>query len=370
MKDGISLLSFSKDDIDNIKELIEDMYNYVDEIVLIDSSNKENKKRLFDFKKKNNYKKLKIYWVVPLGFVEPLRMYGINKCSFEWVLYLDTDEELSCLFKKDIRNIISNGKSDGFMVFRHEKLNGKFSHVTSQLRLFKKDRIIFRGAIHECAELNSFETLDKKYYILHKSDCNEEKFERYFKIESYISRISYKYLIDEFKNLKSVLLPIYLFFSIKIKLLKLENKELSFFDYILFYIFQKIATKIKLLKSKNKKLLYFDHSHSNQITRNLISYFTQRSFSTSWKSIKFNFLYYFNKLIYFNKFKVPDKLVQFNISQKIQSAGGVINFLNLNNDTTIKILNHKYANTDIQGVDLFIMLLKQKANLQNNKDYF
>ena len=114
-----SLLIFSRNDIDEALGLIRDMYKVSQEIVILDGSDESEHARLVKEKKRQCLDKLKIHKVVALGYPDPLRMYGLSKCSNEWVFLIDTDERISSEFKSNIREILGRG-ADAFAIKRYE----------------------------------------------------------------------------------------------------------------------------------------------------------------------------------------------------------------------------------------------------------
>ena len=114
MECKLNLISFSRNDVNDVKSLINEMKDIVDEVVVVDSSDEKRHNQLLKFSKEN--KKVRIYYVVPLGYVEPLRMYALKKCRSNWVLLLDADERLNKPFKKNLRKIIKNAKCNAYSV--------------------------------------------------------------------------------------------------------------------------------------------------------------------------------------------------------------------------------------------------------------
>jgi hypothetical protein len=96
----ISLLMFNRNENEGIIRNVNLLKDAVDEIVIIDSSNPEKYKQL-----KNSLKnlKVKLFRTLPLGHVEPLYYYGINKTTSEYILKLDADEEPSKELIKKIK---------------------------------------------------------------------------------------------------------------------------------------------------------------------------------------------------------------------------------------------------------------------------
>ncbi|MGC8496348.1 MAG: hypothetical protein ACP5MX_04060, partial [Candidatus Micrarchaeia archaeon] len=73
----VSLLVFSRNDTANAINLAQSMLGKVDEIVIIDSSDREEHERL----EKWCNGKAKLYFTAPLGYADLLRYYGISKCK-------------------------------------------------------------------------------------------------------------------------------------------------------------------------------------------------------------------------------------------------------------------------------------------------
>ncbi|MGC8981980.1 MAG: hypothetical protein ACP5JU_03470, partial [Minisyncoccia bacterium] len=73
----LSLLLFSRNDTKNALSLAESMLNAVDEVVIIDSSDEKEHNELVE--KARKYSKINVFYALPLGYVEPLRSYGISK---------------------------------------------------------------------------------------------------------------------------------------------------------------------------------------------------------------------------------------------------------------------------------------------------
>jgi hypothetical protein len=165
--------------------MIEDLYGTVDDIVLIDSSDKAERDKLDRMKKKKKWTKLRIFYVVPLGFVEMYRPYGLSKCKNDWVLFLCADERISDQLKSDIIGIINNTKYAAFNANRFENVNereSKSNFFTFQIQLFRKSMVRYKGIVDERPEVNG-ETgmLDSsKYYVRHVTELMRHKSNEYY----------------------------------------------------------------------------------------------------------------------------------------------------------------------------------------------
>ncbi len=182
----LSLLTFSRGYVDRVFSMIEDLYDVVDEIVLIDSSDKEERKKLHAMKKKRRWSKLKIVYIVPLGFVELYRPYGLSLCKNDWVLPLYADERISDLFKADINNIINNTKCSAFNIVRYENVEkgeGRSNFFTFQIQLIRKSKVRYKGLVDERPEVDGeLCTLDSsKYYVRHITELMRHESNEYYK---------------------------------------------------------------------------------------------------------------------------------------------------------------------------------------------
>jgi len=185
---GISTIIFSMNRVENVVKLAEKVRPYVDEIVIIDSSKKENHQSL---KKQLEYAKL--YWFPPLGMPELYYKFGLDFCSHEWVIYFEDDEEPCEKLLVDLRSIIEN-YGEKYKVFRALKISNK--QKDNVFRIFNKDYIIPIGLIHWLwGAKNGSDIFDlgDEYYVRHLElgvdDVDfgvlSQKLRRYSVIESY-----------------------------------------------------------------------------------------------------------------------------------------------------------------------------------------
>ena len=255
----LSVLIFSKDDTANLANLIDDVYGFADQLVIMDSSSEKNYKKLLKKKRAEHLSKIKIHRTIALGYPDPLRMYGLKKCRYEWILYLDTDEMVSPKLKHDIKRITSKTTADGFTIRRLEdrKLHEKGRFFTWQTRLYKKDNVMYKGTIHEQAQIAGItERLGKQYYLLHfpgeRRDYGKmEVFER-FSYKTY-NRIALEYLAkiiipkngDIHKTIQGRIVATLMDIYEKITFRDMDS-EISAFDYFVFFTIRDMAYSLKL----------------------------------------------------------------------------------------------------------------------------
>ncbi|MCL5413429.1 MAG: hypothetical protein M1569_03435 [Candidatus Marsarchaeota archaeon] len=342
MEEKLSVLIFSRNDVKDALALIRDMYGIADEIVLVDSSDRKLHLGLLASKKRLGLAKLRIFYTVPLGYPDPLRMYALKKCRNRWVLLLDTDEELSDYGKLNIKERISKTRASAFAIRRYENYTGRpvGGFFTWQVRLFRKDRVGFRGIVHEQPAVNGdTERLPKDFYIGHLASLKGRSSTEYSKMEIF-DRMSYgvarerlmdyfnKVMIPEHGNIRDTLLGRFLdrWQRVYRDLVgRNDGDELSRFDYLVFFALVDTGYRIR-------------DGHILGILD-----------------------------IYAGRSKYIDRIISaggsgsgeiFEIS-KIINIVGITKYLGLGSERTIERLNRKYAGA-AGGTDLLIGLLKKR----------
>ncbi len=338
--ESLSVIIMSKDDHQKVIGLIRHIYNLCSEIVILDSSNSKNRKILD--KECKDFKKVKIQYVIPVGYADPFFMYGISKCTNKWVLLLGSDERLSKSFRDNIHNFINTKEYDAFAFKRHEEAGATAGSglETWQIRLFKKGKATFKGIIHEQPTISgkTLRVEDKNVYIDHVYHLRGTAGLMYGKMERF-ERLSYKLFNQKFMEfLYKLEMPKeeigttihgHLLYSLlrfyEIIKLKDLDEEISNFDYYILYTLRDLAYSIKRRKLRDAIQVF-----GNERKRIAVI--------NGWK-------------------KSPLSSEEFGISIIIHDIG-ITRFLNLDRENTVSMLNHKYG--DKSGVDLLIKLLRDK----------
>lgn len=338
MAKKLSVIIFSRNDTKNLLELIYNVYNIADQVVIIDSSEKTEREKIIRVIKK--LEKTEFFWVVALGYPDPLRMYGLSKCKNDWVLYLDTDERISDALRQDVNKIIQTNNACAFAIKRFENRNTKKPNTffTWQIRLYRKGCVRYKGIIHEQPIINGdIKRLDDKYYINHGKNVigrdywKMEKFERYSYesfndvVIDYASKLNActKDAFVKTQKGKFILLTLALYEKLG---LKKKECEISNFDYLLLYSMRDFAYKFK-----------------SGDFRGILTTAVEKA---RW-------------LKKFKKWKNSSEgKISFNIAIDIWKYG-IISYLRLDDEKIVLKLNKKYANRK-QGVDLLIKLIKDK----------
>ena len=251
---GLSVLIFSKDHTENTLAVIRDVYRIADEILLFDASKESDRKILERRKRLDRLGKLRIAQMVALGYPDMLRMYGLKKCRYDWVLLIDTDELLSEGLKEKMPGLIGSGCS-AYALRRYEEVREKDNlplFSTWQIRLFRKDAVEFRGIPHEQPRVRGkLERLDDRdCYMMHMSSMMSrktqfeygemEKFERLTysmhreKMLNYMSKAMTRENVDIKDTMMGKVFSGWMRFYQAI-IFKRDDQELTDFDYFMHY---------------------------------------------------------------------------------------------------------------------------------------
>lgn len=317
----ITLLIFSRNDTDKVRALISDLRQIVSEIVIFDSSNCDEHREFESWIKTVGSSKIKLYYIVPLGYPDMLRPYALSKCSNEWVLLLDADEKISTSLKEDLKEILDTDQSDVFGIFRYPaKSDGTKigSSRSEQVRIFKKGYLDEKGLIHQLPRSKGrYVLLPEKYYILHLINEKANRNSEYNKLDRF-SRYSYGNLPKRIRWAIGLL---------NLGQVKRLDKELSLKDYFVFYFSKEV--------------------YSGIVTRNLLRVLKAPTFA-------------FRKAREFIEFKSSENsLVDFEIS-KIINRIGIVDFLNLDKEDVVEEINKTYLHGELLGSDLLIFLLRKR----------
>jgi len=91
------------------------------------------------------------------------KQFAMTQCKNEWVLNLDSDEELNSSIKSAINKIVQEGKHDSIRFKRNDifinKPFSRFSKKPNNLRLYKQSKARFneKKLVHESADISGSE---------------------------------------------------------------------------------------------------------------------------------------------------------------------------------------------------------------------
>ena len=211
----ISFITFTKNSEDKISGLLSQIRDVVDEIIVIDGFSDDETVKIA--KKYNARVYLRKSW----GFVEPDRMFALRMASYDWILYLDDDERISKRLKQDLKKLVisANKNINGYRVIRINLINkkpllGPF-YPDKQIRIFKKQKAIYKGLVHELPIIDgSIMDLPEDYYIIHKVNFSWKKELLYAYLESlmyekYHAKNLFRIAIFHLAPLSTILLYLY-----------------------------------------------------------------------------------------------------------------------------------------------------------------
>jgi hypothetical protein len=131
----------------------------------------------------------KIFPFNDVGYVEPARNFAISKATKDWILVLDADEEVSPGLQDAIQKVVAGQldpvwQADAYFIPRQNIIFNKKIDKTGwwpdyQLRLFKKDIVIWSDEIHSIPEVNGqvFSLpADEQLALIHQNYQSVEQF--------------------------------------------------------------------------------------------------------------------------------------------------------------------------------------------------
>ncbi|MBX2989652.1 MAG: glycosyltransferase [Bacteroidetes bacterium] len=144
---SLSLSMIVKNEEKFLPDCLESVKSIVDEIVIVDTGSTDATKviaarygaRIFDFE-----------WI---GDFSAARNYSLERCTGDWVLYLDADERLTGGQVELLRKLISAGGVGAYNVLienPHSLRQGNFNQENTYPRLFRRlPGVKFEGKVHE-----------------------------------------------------------------------------------------------------------------------------------------------------------------------------------------------------------------------------
>ena len=147
----ITACILSKDEERNIENCLQKVAPYVDEIVIVDGCSED---RTVSIARK--YTDM-IYQHGFLGSFAVERNYSIEQATGDWVLIMDADEVCEDCLLARLRDLTKQSKYTAYSFMKEEVLpNGvvlgfESSHPQIQVKMARRDKIQFYGAVHERA---------------------------------------------------------------------------------------------------------------------------------------------------------------------------------------------------------------------------
>lgn len=143
----ISVVINTKNAEKYLKKCLESV-KFADEIIIADMNSSDQTQKIA-----RQYTK-KIFQCPDYQYVEPARNFAISKAKYEWILIIDSDEEITLELKKKIIDIINNPNSpDIYLIARKNIIFNQWIKNSNwwpdyQIRLFKKGKVKWQDQIH------------------------------------------------------------------------------------------------------------------------------------------------------------------------------------------------------------------------------
>lgn len=211
MKLSISITTFNEEA--NIERTLNNIKDIADEIIIIDGQSNDNTVKIA--RKYTN----KVFVVPNALNLNVNKQKGIDKCSGDWILYLDADEALTEGLKREIKKVVnSNTRFNGFYIPRKAIVFGRWikhggHYPDYQLRLFRNGKGRFEMvSVHEPLKIDG-----SVGYLKHPIDHfgYYKSFDHYFKKMNHYSTNDAKQMVKQ-KTQKSKLdifyKPAFMFF--------------------------------------------------------------------------------------------------------------------------------------------------------------
>jgi len=172
MEVKISVLVITKNSQETLEKSLQSVVDWADEIVIIDDLSTDNTLKIV-YQVSQVHKVFKVYKNSQIDLGKQ-RAFGLEKCSNEWILVLDSDEVISSQLKFEIQNLkFENSKNGYFIPFQTHYLGRKLKYGGEnykKLVLFRKDKTIIKpGLVNEKFEIPSKKVGILKNKIYHYS---------------------------------------------------------------------------------------------------------------------------------------------------------------------------------------------------------
>jgi glycosyltransferase involved in cell wall biosynthesis len=180
IKNKIGVLILSNDSEKYIKKTINSVKNLVDQIVVVDSGSEDSTPNIC------SRLGAEVYFRKWTNDFSEQRNFALKHFRTDWILMLDSDEELAEFNFNKFNEIINNPKAGG-VNFKIINLleNGKIRTTHRYTRLFKRlNNIFFSGSIHEQVResiiSSGYEIIETEFSIIHYGylEKNESKMQR------------------------------------------------------------------------------------------------------------------------------------------------------------------------------------------------
>ncbi|MEJ6949875.1 glycosyltransferase [Natronospora cellulosivora (SeqCode)] len=141
---SISLCMIVKDEENNIKNCLESVYKYVDEIIIVDTGSRDN---TLSIAKNYQVTIIKESWYDDFSRA---RNTSLEHAQGDWILYLDADEYLPEKTVKKLSELSKNKIASAWLFSIISPINDNTANRHANIRMFRnKKNYFFQGKIHE-----------------------------------------------------------------------------------------------------------------------------------------------------------------------------------------------------------------------------
>ncbi len=147
MKPGISAIVVVHNQLDLLKKCLDSIYNWVDEIILIDLESTEDIKSVVAQYQAKHISHQKV------AIVEEIRQESLKYASHEYILFIDPDETIPADLSLDLQEKIATGEFDYFTTPRQNYVFGKWVKHSRwwpdfQTRIFRQGHVNWGTKLH------------------------------------------------------------------------------------------------------------------------------------------------------------------------------------------------------------------------------
>jgi len=164
---SISFYCISPDFSDGLKRTIQNVYIFVDEIIILLGSYSKKPTLPVYFDPQH---KIKTFYK-PFTYFADMRNFALSKISGQWVLMLDSDEVFSTKLLENLTALVKTKRYDGYKFRRINfyQTPDETMDIFMHTRLFRAGKVLYVGRVHELPDglINIKEVMDTKQVILH-----------------------------------------------------------------------------------------------------------------------------------------------------------------------------------------------------------
>ena len=148
-KEKISVFVITKNEEEKIERCLKSVA-WADEIIVLDSYSTDKTENIAKKFTKKFYKK-------EFEGYGQQKQAAIDKCTNNWVLEVDADEIITEELKEEIEALQKNREKleqySAYKITRREYFLAKYLMASTIIRLYKKDKVQYKGTIHETVDV-------------------------------------------------------------------------------------------------------------------------------------------------------------------------------------------------------------------------